>query len=151
MNTKSIVILFVATLAVAWMSDILVAAIQPVLAQLGWTELFVGVVVIAIIGNAAEHTSAITTAVKNRMDLSLQISIGSATQIAMFAAPILVLVSLFFKTQMSLVFNPFELVSIIVSVIIVNLIVADGESNWFEGLQLLIAYAIIALAFFFHP
>ena len=149
--TKSIVILFVATLAVAWMSDILVAAIQPVLAQLGWTELFVGVVVIAIIGNAAEHTSAITTAVKNRMDLSLQISIGSATQIAMFAAPILVLVSLFFKTQMSLVFNPFELVSIIVSVIIVNLIVADGESNWFEGLQLLIAYAIIALAFFFHP
>jgi Ca2+:H+ antiporter len=147
---KSIVILLVATLAVAWMSEILVGAIKPVVSQFGWTELFIGVIFVAIIGNAAEHTSAITTALKNRMDLSLQISIGSATQIAMFAAPILVLVSLFFPTRMSLVFNPFELISIVVSIIIVNLIVADGESNWFEGVQLLIAYAIIAVAFFFH-
>jgi Ca2+:H+ antiporter len=149
--TKSIVILLIATLAVAWMSDILVSAIQPVVTQLGWTQLFVGVIFVAIIGNAAEHVSAITTALKNRMDLSLQISIGSATQIAMFAAPILVLISLFFKTQMNLVFNNFELVAMIVSVLIINLIVADGESNWFEGAQLLIAYAIIAVAFFFHP
>lgn len=147
---KSIVILLVATLAVAWMSEILVGSIEPVVAQFGWTELFIGVIFVAIIGNAAEHTSAITTALKNRMDLSLQISIGSATQIAMFAAPLLVIMSLFVHTPMSLVFNPFELIAIIVSIIIVNLIVADGESNWFEGLQLLIAYAIIAVAFFFH-
>ena len=149
-KAKSIIILIIATIGVAWMSEILVGSIEPVVAQFGWTELFIGVIFVAIIGNAAEHTSAITTALKNRMDLSLQISIGSATQIAMFAAPILVLASLFFRTQMSLVFNPFELISIIVSVVIVNLIVADGESNWFEGLQLLIAYAIIAVAFFFH-
>ena len=93
----------------------------------------------------------IVIAMKNRMDLSLQISIGSATQIAMFVAPILVLMSLLFKTQMNLVFNTFELIAIILSILISNLIVQDGESNWFEGIQLLMAYAIIAVAFFFHP
>jgi Ca2+:H+ antiporter len=111
----------------------------------------VGVVFIAIIGNAAEHSSAIVTALKNRMDLSLQISIGSATQIAMFVAPFLVLISLFFKTHMSLIFNTFELIAIILSILITSLIVEDGESNWFEGLQLLMAYAIMAVAFFLHP
>jgi Ca2+:H+ antiporter len=150
-KTKSISILLLATLAVAWMSEILVGSIEPVVASFGWTELFIGVIFIAIIGNAAEHASAIITARKNRMDLSLQVSIGSATQIAMFVAPFLVLVSLFFKTQMSLVFNAFELIAIILSILIVNLVVGDGESNWFEGMQLLMAYAIMAVAFFFHP
>lgn len=148
---KSILILLAATLAVAWMSDILVGSIVPLIERLGWTELFVGVVFVAIIGNAAEHTSAITMAVKNRMDLALQVSIGSATQIAMFVAPFLVLISLFFQKVMSLIFNPFELISIILSVLLVNLVVADGESNWLEGMQLMAAYAIIAVAFFFHP
>lgn len=148
---KSVIILILATAAVAWMSEILVGAIEPVVASFGWTELFIGVIFVAIIGNAAEHTSAITMALKNRMDLSMQISIGSTTQIAMFVAPILVLVSLFFSTQMSLVFSTFELVAILVSIVIANLVVSDGESNWFEGVQLLIAYAIIAVAFFFHP
>jgi len=148
---KSIFILLIATLAVAWMSEILVGSIEPIVSAFGWTELFIGVIFVAIIGNAAEHTSAIVTAVKNRMDLSLQVSIGSATQIAMFVAPVLVLVSLFFKTQMSLIFNTFELIAIVVSILIVNLIVEDGESNWLEGLQLLMAYAIMAVAFFFHP
>ncbi|TAK95064.1 calcium/proton exchanger [Patescibacteria group bacterium] len=150
-KAKSIFILLLATLAVAWMSEILVGSIEPVVAQFGWTELFIGVIFIAIIGNAAEHTSAIVTATKNRMDLSLQISIGSATQIAMFVAPFLVLISLFFKTQMSLVFNTFELIAIVLSILIANLVVEDGESNWLEGVQLLMAYAIMAVAFFFHP
>jgi Ca2+:H+ antiporter len=150
-KAKSILILLLAIVMVAWMSEILVGAIEPVVAAFGWTELFIGVIFVAIIGNAAEHTSAIITAMKNRMDLSLQVSIGSATQIAMFAAPFLVLISLFFKTQMSLIFNTFELIAIVLSVLIVNLVVDDGESNWLEGLQLLTAYAIMAVAFFFHP
>lgn len=150
-RAKSISVLFFATLSVAAVSEILVSSIEPIVAIFGWTELFVGVVFVAIIGNAAEHTSAITMALKNRMDLALQIAIGSATQIAMFVAPLLVLVSIFFRNQMSLVFNTFELVSITLSVLIANLIVEDGESNWLEGLQLLMAYAIMAAAFFFHP
>jgi len=148
---KSIIILLAATIAVAWMSEILVGSIEPIVKSLGWTELFIGVIFVAIIGNAAEHTSAITMALKNKMDLALQISIGSATQIAMFVAPVLVLVSLFFRTPMSLIFNIFELVAIVLSVLIANLITEDGESNWLEGLQLLMAYAIMGVAFFFHP
>ena len=120
-------------------------------ATFGWTELFIGVVFVAIIGNAAEHVSAITVAVKNKMDLALQVSIGSATQIVMFVAPALVLISLFLPTRMSLIFNTFELTTIIFSVFIVNAVVEDGASNWFEGVQLLVAYLIIATAFYFHP
>jgi Ca2+:H+ antiporter len=148
---KSVSILLVATVAVAWMSEILVGSIEPIVKSFGWTELFIGVIFVAIIGNAAEHTSAITMALKNKMDLALQISIGSATQIAMFVAPVLVLVSLFFRERMSLIFNIFELIAIVLSVMIAGLITEDGESNWFEGLQLLMAYAIMAVAFFFHP
>lgn len=149
--SKSIIILLVSTVAVAFMSEILVGAIEPLVSNFGWTELFIGVIFVAIIGNAAEHVSAITVAIKDRMDLALQVSIGSATQIVMLVAPLLVLISLFFQTQMSLVFNTFELVAIIFSVFVVNSIVEDGESNWFEGVQLLMAYAIIAVAFYFHP
>jgi len=148
--TKGITILGLTTIAVAWISDILVHSIEPVALDLGWTQLFIGVVVIAVVGNAAEHTSAIVMAFKNRMDLSLQVSIGSATQIAMFVAPVLVLASTFFPHPMSLVFNTFELAAIILSVLMVNQVVGDGESNWFEGLQLLVAYGIIAAAFFLH-
>ncbi len=148
---KGVVILLLATVAVAWMSEILVGSIEPVVKSFGWTELFIGVIFVAIIGNVAEHTSAVTMALKNKMDLALQISIGSTTQIAMFVAPILILASLFCREPMSLVFNIFELAAIILSVMIVGLITEDGESNWFEGLQLLMAYAIMAVAFFFHP
>ena len=133
------------------MSELLVGAIEPLVVAWGWSEIFIGVIFIAIIGNAAEHASAITVALKNRMDLALQISIGSAIQIAMFAAPMLVLASFLFTTHMPLVFNTFELAAIILSVFIVNAVAEDGESNWFEGVQLLAAYAIIAVAFFFHP
>lgn len=148
---KSILVLLLATLAVAWMSEILVGSIQPVVARFGWTELFIGVIFVAIIGNAAEHSSAITTALKNRMDLSMQISVGSATQIVMFVAPFLVLISLFFKNQMSLVFNTFELIAIVLAVLIANFSAEDGESNWLEGVQLLMAYGVMAVAFFLHP
>jgi Ca2+:H+ antiporter len=148
---KSVWVLALATLAVAWMSEILVGSIQPVVASFGWTELFIGVIVVAIIGNAAEHTSAITMAVKNKMDLAAQISIGSATQIVMLVMPALILISLLFPTPMSLVFNVFELIVIILAILIANLIVEDGETNWFEGLQLIIAYVIIGVAFFLHP
>lgn len=148
---KSTSILLIATLAVAWMSEILVGSIEPVVEAFGWTELFIGVIFVAIVGNAAEHTSAITMAIKNKMDLAAQISIGSATQIVMFVMPALILVSLFFPTQMSLVFNMFELIVIVLSVMIANLIVEDGETNWFEGLQLILAYVIIGVAFFLHP
>ncbi|MEI8337784.1 MAG: calcium/proton exchanger [bacterium] len=150
-KSKCIFILLIATIAVAFMSEILVGAIEPLVVTFGWTELFIGVIFVAIIGNAAEHVSAITVAMKNKMDLALQISIGSSTQIALFVAPALVLSSLFFKNQMNLIFGNFELVSLIFSVFVVNSIIDDGESNWFEGIQLLAAYIIIAIAFFLHP
>ena len=150
-RAKSLAVLAGATVAVAWVSEILVSSIELIVESFGWTELFIGVIFVAIIGNAAEHSSAIIMAVKNRMDLSLQIAVGSSAQIAMFVAPLLVLISLFFTKQMSLVFNSFELIAITAAVLIANQVVQDGESNWLEGLQLLAAYAIIAVAFFFHP
>jgi Ca2+:H+ antiporter len=149
--SKSIWILLGATLAVAWMSDMLVGTINTMGRSLGWTDLFIGVVIIAIVGNAAEHASAVTMAVKNKMDLALQVAIGSATQMAMFVAPVFVFVSLLFRNQMTLVFDTFEITSVFLSILLVNLVIADGESNWLEGVQLLVAYAIIAIAFFVHP
>jgi len=150
-KTKSIVILLASTVAVAFMSEMLVGAIEPLAHAFGWTELFIGVIFVALIGNAAEHASAVTVAIKNKMNLSLQVAVGSSTQIAMFVAPLLVLISLFFAEPMDLVFHTFELVVMIFSVLIVNSIIEDGESHWFEGAQLLITYIIIAVAFFFHP
>ncbi len=150
-KAKTLSVLLVATVAVAWMSEILVGSIEPLVTSFGWTELFIGVIFVAVVGNAAEHTSALIMARKNRMDLTLQISIGSGTQIVMFVAPFLVLISLLFKEQMSLIFNSFELAAIVLAVMIANLVVEDGESNWFEGLQLMMAYAIMGVAFFFHP
>ena len=148
---RGIMVLALATLGVIWMSNILVGAIGPLTQSLGWTQLFIGVIIIAIVGNAAEHASAITMAVKNKTDITLQIAMGSATQMAIFVAPVLVLLSVFFVQPMNLVFNMFELVSMILSVVIVNLVVQDGETNWLEGVQLLVAYGIMAIAFFLHP
>ena len=148
---KSISVLLAAAITVAGLSEILVGSIEPLVHALGWTDIFIGVIFIAIIGNAAEHASAVTVAIKDKMDLTLQVAMGSATQIALFVAPLLVLVSRFFLKPMDLVFNAFELVCLIFAVFIVNAIVEDGESNWFEGSQLLVAYLIIAVAFYFHP
>ena len=148
---KSIAVLSAATIGVSAMSEILIKTIEPMVSSFGWSEIFIGVIFIGIIGNAAEHSSAIIMAMKNRMDLSLQISIGSATQIAMFVAPILVLASLLFAHPMNLIFTTFELITIVLSVFMANLVTQDGESNWLEGLQLLLAYAIMAVGFFFYP
>lgn len=147
---RAVATLIVATAAVAWVSDILVSSIEPLLAQLGWSQLFVGVIFVAVIGNAAEHIMAVSVARRNRMDLALQIAIGSATQMVLIVAPILVLLGVFFGQPMNLIFNSFELVATVLAVVIVNFIVQDGESNWLEGLQLLAAYAIMAIAFFLH-
>lgn len=145
-----VLVLLAATIGVALMSETLVHSLEEAVHVLGWTELFVGVILIPVIGNAAEHLTAVTVAMKNKMDLSLGIAIGSSTQIALFVAPVLVLVSLVFPQRMNLFFNPFELVVIGLAVLIVNLISNDGESNWYEGVQLLFAYAIAGIAFFFH-
>jgi Ca2+:H+ antiporter len=149
--SRSIWVLVGSTVAIALISETLVDSIKPVMAELGWTELFVGTVIIAIIGNAAEHFSAIVMAAKNRMDLSLQIAVGSAVQVAMFVVPILVFVSLFMGEDMNLVFTTFELAAIVLAIMITNLVIQDGESNWLEGAQLVSAYAIIAVAFYLHP
>lgn len=148
---KSVVILFASTIAVAVMSEILVGSIEPLAESLGWTELFIGMIFVAIIGNAAEHVSAITIAIKGRMDLALQIAVGSTTQIAMFVVPVLVFTSYFFETPMNLIFTTFELASIISAVFMVKSIIEDGKSNWFEGLQLLGTYGIMAVVSFLHP
>ena len=150
-TTRAVVTLLAATLAVAWVSDILVGAIEPLAAKLGWSQLFVGAIFIAIVGNAAEHLSAVLVARKNRMDLALQISIGSATQIVLVVAPVLVMLGAPLGQPMDLIFNTFELVAMVLAVLIVNFVVQDGESNWLEGLQLLAAYAIMAIAFYLHP
>ncbi len=149
-TTRAIVTLIAAMLAVAAVSDILVRSIEPLLERLGWSQLFVGVIFVAIVGNAAEHFSAVVAARKNRIDLALQISIGSATQIALVVAPILVILGLAFGQPMDLIFNTFELVAMVLAVMIVNFVIQDGESNWLEGLQLLAAYAIMAIAFYLH-
>ena len=145
----SVLILVLATIAVAGMSELLVGSIEPLVHTLGWSELFIGVIFVAIIGNAAEHASAITMAIKNRMDLALQISIGSSIQIALLVAPLLVLVSFLFPVHMSLLFTTLEIGAILFSVLIANLIIQDGESNWLEGSQLIATYLIMAIAFYF--
>lgn len=150
-RAKSLGILIASTLGVAVLSEILVGSIEPLVVSLGWTQLFVGVIFVAIVGNAAEHTSAITVALRDKMDLSLQIAAGSATQIAMFVTPVLVLLSFGIGKPMNLVFDTFELACMLFSVFVVNAIIEDGESNWLEGFQLLIAYALMAVAFYFHP
>lgn len=147
-----LVTLLVATVFVAWMSEILVGTVEAASHSLGLTEVFVGVIVVAIIGNAAEHSSAILVAIRNQMDLSLHIAIGSSIQIALFVAPVLVFVSYFMPHgPMNLVFTPFEVLAVAISVGVVNLVAQDGESNWLEGALMLAVYAILGMAFYFLP
>jgi Ca2+:H+ antiporter len=118
---------------------------------LGLTELFVGVILVALIGSAAENVTAVIVAMKNKMDLAVNIAMSSTLQISLFVAPVLVLLGFFIGKPLDLVFNTFEVVAIFVTILIANAITHDGESNWFEGVQLLATYAILAVAFFFHP
>ncbi len=148
---KASIILVGATILVAVMSEFLVSSVEVARARLGFSEIFVGVIVVAIIGNAAEHSTALFMALKNKMDLSLGIAIGSSLQIALFVAPVLVFVSYFFGHPMDLEFSIPEVVAVIVAVHLVVQITGDGESNWLEGIQLLAVYLILAILFFFLP
>ncbi len=145
---KGLVVLGLATAAVAWMSEILVAAIEPAAKDLGMSSLFVGVFIVAIIGNAAEHSTAILAAMRNRMDLALTIAIGSSVQIALFVAPVLVLVSLAVgPAPMDISIRPGLTLCVVLSVLIAAPVAGDGESNWLKGVALLAVYLIFALAF----
>jgi Ca2+:H+ antiporter len=149
---KSLAVLIGATALVAWMSEILVASVETAALSFGMTSVFVGVIVVAIVGNAAEHSTAVLVAMKDRMDMTLAISIGSSTQIALFVAPVLVLLSHFIgPSPMDLVFTPAEVMAVVVSVWIAAQICSDGISNWIEGAQLLAVYAILAIAFYYLP
>jgi Ca2+:H+ antiporter len=142
-------ILGAATVGVALMSEFLVGALEPTVEQFGISKLFVGLIIVPIVGNAAEHSSAVFLAAKNKIDISIEIAIGSSTQIALFIAPVLVFVSLAVGTPMNLIFTGLEVAAVAFSGVILGFIVLDGRSNWFEGAQLLAAYIIMAISFFF--
>lgn len=147
----AIAALILATVLVSIESEFLVSAVAGSSGILGLNDLFMGVIIIALIGNAAEHGSAIMMAYKNKMDLSVQIATSSGTQIALFVAPVLVFASYLFGPPMTLAFEIFELVAIALSVAIVHMVSSDGESNWYEGVMLIVVYLIVAVGFFFHP
>lgn len=144
-----LLVLLAATLLVALESEVLVGALEPALADLGLSKVFVGLIVIPIIGNAAEHSSAVVMALRDKVDVTLEIAIGSSTQVALFVAPALVFISLLVGHPMDFIFSPFEVAAVGVSTLIVNLIANDGRSNWLEGAQLTGAYLIVAISFFF--
>jgi len=140
------------TIAIVFMSEILVGALEPTAESWGMSELFVGVMLVPLVGNIAEHLVAVQVAMRNKMDLSIGIAVGSGLQIALFVAPVLVLVSQFVGPDpMSLVFNQFELVALLAAVFITVLVSVDGRTNWLEGAQLLALYLIIGIAFYFVP
>jgi Ca2+:H+ antiporter len=145
---KAMAVLALATLAVAYLSEHLVSTINPVAESFGWSELFIGIIIVAIVGNAAEHASAVMMALKNRMDITVEISVGSTLQIAMFVAPVLVLVSWGFPTFMPLVFPITELIAMSLATLLIISITSDGDTNWFEGAMLLAAYIIMGFGFF---
>jgi Ca2+:H+ antiporter len=144
-------VLGVATAAIAWESEILVHAVEPTVKALGINELFVGVILIPIIGNAAEHATAVVMAMKNKMDVTLNICVSSSTQIALFVAPLIVFLSVPLGHPMPFIFNDFELIAVGFSALIAAFIARDGQCDWLEGAQLLAVYAILALAFYFIP
>ena len=147
---KSMLVLAGAGILVGVMSEVLVGSIEEASQAIGLSEFFIGVIVVAIVGNAAEHWVAVLVAIKNKMDLAVNIAIGSSAQVALFVAPILVLASFFLGPHpLALVFNGFELGAILLSVLIANYVTQDGESTWFEGVQLLAVYAVFGLAFYY--
>ena len=148
---KAMGVLLAATVCVAVLAEFMVGSVQAAAETIGLTELFVGVIVVAVVGNAAEHSTAILVAWHNRMDLSLNIAIGSSIQIALFVAPVLVLLSYLFGVPMNLVFTVPEMAAVGVSVFILDQIAGDGESNWLEGLLLLVVYAMLGVLFYHLP
>jgi Ca2+:H+ antiporter len=148
---RAVVVLLLATVGVAVMSELLVGAVEHTAHVLGMTEVFVGVILVAIIGNAAEHSTAVLMAMKNQMELAINIAVGSSAQVAMFVAPVLVFLSYLFDQPMDLLFTRLEVAAVALSVWILSLIAQDGESHWLEGVQLLALYAMLAVAFYFLP
>jgi Ca2+:H+ antiporter len=144
-------VLLTCTLMVALESELLVDTLEVATEQLGLTALFTGVILVPIVGNAAEHATAVTVAMKDKMDLSVSVAVGSSLQIALFVAPVLVIAGFILDKPMDLSFNPFELVAVAVAVLIANSISSDGRSNWLEGVLLLAAYIVLGFAFYFHP
>jgi Ca2+:H+ antiporter len=147
----AIVVLVAATLGTVWMSEILVGQVEPVVLQLGVSEFFIGIILVPIVGNVAEHLVAVRVAMKNQMSLCTEISIGSSIQVALLVAPLLVFISLLVGNPLTLVFNNFELVALIGAVVIMAFVASDGESSWLEGASLLTLYLILGLAFFLLP
>ena len=145
---KALIILALATIGVVIASEILIQAVEPVMAGLGISEFFLGIILIPLIGNVAEHFVAVQVAGRNKMDLSVEIAISSSLQIALFVAPVLVFISLLFNNPLQLIFNDLELIALIAGVIITAFVSEDGESNWLEGSVLLTIYLILALGFF---
>ena len=150
-RNTALIVLGLATAGVVWMSELLVGQVEPVVAALGVSEFFLGVILVPIIGNVAEHLVAVTVAAKNQMSLSVEIAVGSSLQIALFVAPALVFLSLLLGNPLTLVFNNFELIALIGTVVIVTQVAGDGESNWLEGAELAALYLIFAIAFFLLP
>jgi Ca2+:H+ antiporter len=146
----SVTALAIAGVLVGVMSEVLVGSISEASHSIGLSEFFIGVIVVAIVGNAAEHWVAVLVAMKDKMDLAVNIAIGSSAQVALFVAPVLVLASFFIGSHpLALVFNGFELGAILIAILIANYVTQDGESTWFEGVQLLAVYFVFALAFYF--
>jgi len=147
----AVIVLLLSTVGTAFVSEALVGSVEPVTAQFGLSELFVGLILIPLVGNVAEHLVAVQAAMKNKMELSMAISLGSSIQVALFVAPVLVFVSLLFGQRLLLVFNNFELIALMGASVIAAFIAQDGESNWLEGAMLLAVYIIIAFAFLLLP
>ncbi len=148
---KAVAVLLVATASIVLLSEILVGTVEHMGQAMGLSEFFVGIIIVPLIGNVAEHMVAVTAAMKNRMELSMSVSLGSSLQIALFVAPALVFISLLMGNPLTLEFNQFELVALGAAAFIAASAAQDGESNWLEGAQLLAVYVIIGLAFFFLP
>jgi Ca2+:H+ antiporter len=148
---RSVITLLAATVAIAFLSEVLVGSIEHVVTEIGLTEFFIGIILIPLIGNVAEHLVAVEVAYKNKMELSLAVSLGSSLQIALFVAPLLVFISLLFGHPLLLIFTNFELIALFCASLVAALITLDGETTWLEGAQLLAVYLIIGLAFYFLP
>ena len=149
--SKAIWMLVIATALVAIMSEFLVGTIEAVRGSLGLTEVFVGVIIVAIVGNAAEHSTAILMAMRNKMDLTFGIAVGSSLQIALFVAPVLVFASYAFGAPMNFEFSLPEIVAVVFAAGVAGQISGDGQSNWLEGVQLLSVYVVLAILFYFMP
>ena len=148
---NAFIVLAVATLGVVWLSELLVGAIEAVVAEFGLSEFFLGIILVPIVGNAAEHVVAVQVATRNQMDLSVEIAVSSSIQIALFVAPLLIFISLALGNPLSIVFNSFELAALIAAVLITVLVSGDGESNWLEGSALIAVYLILGISFFLMP